>query len=102
MQHAEGESPLMGIALYLLVCSFRPTITASVGNATMRTLFVVTLAIAFALPIAAQAGGKGGGAGKISAGPTGTKGGSGTKKPALCDGVCGESSDDKHKGVIAR
>jgi hypothetical protein len=41
--------------LYLLVCSFRPTMTAS-GSMTVRLLFALTIATAFALTIAAQAG----------------------------------------------
>jgi hypothetical protein len=68
----------------------------------MRLLFALTIATAFALPITAQAGhSSGGGGGKVSAAPTGSKGGNGTKKSTLCQGVCGESTDDKHKGVMA-
>jgi hypothetical protein len=60
--------------LYLLVRSVRPIITASGGSTSMRLLFVLIIAAAFALPIAAQAGvgGKGGGGGesKTSVSPT--------------------------------
>jgi hypothetical protein len=44
----------------------------------MRTLFVVTIAIAFALPIAAQAAGKGSGGSKTTVGSA--TGGSGAAK----------------------